>query len=144
MNVSQNFFGSISHIYRFDKRTPWTPHGRTREKTDQWKLEQHKGSLCCAQCKHRITDQSARLEVAGGYVHVFTNPGGYIYEIALFESADCRMHGPATTEYTWFPGHAWQMALCANCQAHLGWRFRKNGGVSFYGLIRDRLIELEE
>ena len=130
-------------IHRFDRHTPWTPHGHTRQQPGQQKLTQPRAVVCCAECKHRITEPSARLELAGGHVHVFTNPGGYVYEIALYEFADCIPHGPATTEYSWFPGHAWQVALCARCHAHLGWRFRSSGGTGFYGLIRARLIEIE-
>jgi hypothetical protein len=133
---------SVTHILWFDKNTPWTPHGHTRKQGDTQDVEKRKSALCCAQCQHRITEHSAGLELAGGHIHVFTNPGGFVYEIALYEYADCVMAGPATTDYTWFPGHAWQMAMCASCHAHLGWRYRKAGSVAFYGLIRERLVEV--
>ena len=83
------------------------------------------------------------MEWEGGHMHVFTNPGGFTYEVALFEYADCVPHGPATMAYTWFPGFAWQLALCANCHTHLGWRYRQSGRAAFYGLIRGRLIEAD-
>lgn len=28
-----------------------------------------------------------------------------------------------STEFSWFPGYAWQIALCKRCQIHIGWRF---------------------
>lgn len=126
----------------FDRYTPWTPEGHTLKQDDAEELAKRKSALCCVQCQHHITDHSARLDLAGGHIHVFTNPGGFSYEIALYEYADCVMHGPATTEYTWFPGYAWQLALCANCSEHLGWRYHQAGHAAFYGLIRDRLIEV--
>lgn len=126
----------------FDRHTPWTPAGHTLKQPDVDDLAKRKSVLCCVQCQHRITEQAARLELAGGHLHVFTNPGGFTYEIALYEYADCVTHGPATTDYSWFAGYAWQLALCANCHAHLGWRYRKAGSAAFYGLIRDRLVEV--
>jgi hypothetical protein len=126
----------------FDRHTPWTPAGHTLKQQDSEELAKRKSALCCVQCQHVITEHAARLELAGGHLHVFTNPGGFVYEIALYEYADCVMHGPATTDYSWFPGYAWQLALCANCHEHLGWRYRKTGSAAFYGLIRDRLVEV--
>jgi hypothetical protein len=140
--LDASMFAPLTHTLWFDQNTPWTPHGHTHKQLDSHDLDQRKSALCCVQCQHRITEHTARLELAGGHVHVFTNPGGFVYEIALFDYADCIMHGPATTDFTWFPGHAWQMALCANCHEHLGWRYRKAGSVAFYGLIRDRLVEI--
>jgi hypothetical protein len=81
------------------------------------------------------------MEFDGAHQHVFTNPGGYTYDIALFADADCIRHGPATTEYTWFKGFAWQLALCRNCRAHLGWHYTRAGQTGFYGLIRSRLVD---
>jgi len=80
--------------------------------------------------------------MAGAHVHVFTNPGGFRYEIALFTQADCVSHGPASTDFTWFAGYAWRLALCANCHVHLGWRYHRTGSADFYGLIRNRLAEM--
>ena len=125
----------------FDPRSPWTPEGHTHKQLDLEDLAKPKSALCCVQCQHRITEHAAGLELAGGHVHIFTNPGGFTYEVALYEYADCIMHGPATIDYSWFAGYAWQLALCANCHEHLGWRYRKTGSPAFYGLIRDRLIE---
>jgi hypothetical protein len=131
-----------TQVHWFDRHTPWTPAGHTLKQDQEAEQLERKSALCCAQCHHRITDHAARLEFAGGHLHVFTNPGGYTYEIALYEYADCVTHGPATTEYTWFPGYNWQLALCVNCHTHLGWRYRQTGTAAFYGLIRERLIEV--
>ena len=46
--------------------------------------------------------------------------------------------GEPTREHTWFTGFAWRIALCAQCQAHLGWRFQ-NENEYFHGLIINRL-----
>ena len=49
--------------------------------------------------------------------------------------------GEPTTEHSWFPPFAWQMANCGGCREHLGWRFRSTASEIFYALIEDRLIE---
>jgi peptide methionine sulfoxide reductase MsrB len=41
-------------------------------------------------------------------------------------------------EFTWFAGYAWQVGICGNCDAHLGWIFTSDPH-RFYGLILERL-----
>lgn len=134
--------GQVQH-WHFDQYHPWRPEQVHQEDVNQDDMARRKASLCCARCLHPVTEHSAYLELAGGHTHVFTNPGGITYELALYAHANCVIHGPATTEYTWFAGYAWQLALCSNCHEHLGWRYRKLGGASFYGLIRQRLREVD-
>lgn len=129
---------------RFDRNTPWDPIppylNDTRDHDDA--IAKGKPVFCCARCLHKITDRDAYLDMAGGHLHVFTNPSGFTFELALFTYADCIAHGEITMEYTWFSGYAWQLALCANCHEHLGWRYCKAESADFYGLIRERLIEV--
>lgn len=126
-----------------DQVTSWQANAKhdSREALDD-ENEKPSSRLCCIQCQHPITDHRARLEMLGSHAHEFTNPGGYVYQVALFSQADCITQGPATTEYTWFAGYAWQLALCANCHTQLGWRYRRTGSAAFYGLIRNRLVEI--
>jgi hypothetical protein len=77
--------------------------------------------------------------VQGAHEHRCTNPHGITYYIGCFhEAAGCTAIGEATTEYTWFPGYVWRVALCANCRAHLGWHFQSRDDY-FHGLIMARL-----
>jgi hypothetical protein len=71
------------------------------------------------------------------------NPAGFVFEIACVRSATgIRPVGPSSEEWSWFPGHAWTTAVCGGCLGHLGWRFdARGGGGSFFGLIRDRVVE---
>lgn len=95
--------------------------------------------LFCAACRHLVTHQDERIPVQGGHEHRFTNPHGITYHIGCFrEAAGCSVIGAATMEYSWFPGYAWRIALCANCHAHLGWRFQSEDDY-FHGLIVARL-----
>ncbi len=95
--------------------------------------------LFCAACRHPVTHVDARATMRAAHEHMCTNPHGVTFRIGCFRSADgCRAAGPGTVEHTWFPGYAWQIAVCAHCAAHLGWRFAAAQDV-FYGLILDRL-----
>jgi len=95
--------------------------------------------LYCRFCRHGITATNAAMSVNGGQVHVRTNPAGLTFEFGCFSRAPgCAATGPPTSEHTWFPGHAWQIAVCGGCGEHLGWRFRGEPG--FFGLILNRLV----
>ncbi len=99
--------------------------------------------LHCVACGHPSTPSASRLSVAGSIVHVFMNPGGFVFEIECFSKAPgARAAGSPSTEWSWFPGHAWTTELCAGCASHVGWRFdASSGGGTFHGLVRDRIAE---
>ena len=75
--------------------------------------------------------------------HVFTNPGGYIYQIICFSKAEgIVIYGEPTDFFSWFRGTSWKYALCKHCKIHIGWQFCKKGSnMCFYGLIKEKLIE---
>lgn len=77
--------------------------------------------------------------VAGSHAHRFANPSGCVYEIGCFrDAAGCRAVGGPVAEHTWFAGYCWQIALCAQCGGHVGWRYQ-GGAAVFHGLILERL-----
>lgn len=95
--------------------------------------------LYCARCNHAITDEKQRVAVNGAHAHTCTNPHGITFHIGCFRKASgCTADGAGTTDYTWFPGYAWQVAYCGRCDTHLGWLFTSPDG-AFYGLITRRL-----
>jgi hypothetical protein len=97
--------------------------------------------LLCAGCRNPITPRQAAISVNGAHQHTFANPYGLVFTIGCFRQAPgCGAAGQATAEFSWFAGYSWQVAVCAACLAHLGWRFSADGSV-FYGLILDRLVE---
>ena len=114
---------------------------KRREEADTRLAEKTKKEkrLFCAACRHLITHQDERAPVQGGHEHRFTNPHGITYHIGCYrEATGCAVVGESTAEFTWFPGYAWRIALCANCRAHLGWRFQSEADY-FHGLIVGRL-----
>lgn len=97
--------------------------------------------LVCVACGHRVTSDAERIEVAGAHEHTFMNPHAFAYHLGCFGQAGGAVpRGPATTQFTWFPGYAWRLAHCGGCGRHLGWLFQADAQ-RFYGLILNRLKE---
>jgi len=100
--------------------------------------------IVCASCRAHVTTNAERIEVQGSHDHRFMNPGGFTYHLGCFATAlGVVVVGPDSREYPWFSGHAWRYAHCGQCAIHLGWQFRGKGGTNFFGLILDRLHELD-
>ena len=98
--------------------------------------------LVCAGCRNPITHSRYRTAREGQHRHVFFNPHGLVFEIGCFSQASgCLQAGRSTSEFTWFPGYAWQITLCSACTLHLGWRFQSEDGDGFYGFILSCLLE---
>jgi hypothetical protein len=99
------------------------------------------GRLVCARCGNPIASTVDRIRVGGSWIHTFANPHGYVYRIECYGCAQgIALAGAQSTDFTWFAGYAWQVALCARCGAHLGWQFRSPEH-AFAGLIASMLIE---
>ena len=116
------------------------PVKEKQSKTQQKSVEEPAPMVRCGACQTVITDPVHAMGISGSHQHSFTNPVGVVYDIAIYSKASCKLHGPATDEHTWFPGYAWRIALCPNCQHHLGWSFRNMDGNTFYGLIIGRIV----
>ena len=100
--------------------------------------------LLCAVCRHRLTRAGFKIEKNGAHTHTFTNPHGLTFNLRCFSQAPgCAALGPAAMEYSWFAGYAWQIAICGNCRVHLGWKYY-GATDTFYGLIREQLVEEEQ
>jgi hypothetical protein len=96
--------------------------------------------ILCRKCEGTVTSQKHAVDVQGAHEHTCRNPAGYSFHLLCFrEAPGCLCVGDLTTEATWFPGWAWNFALCVACHQHLGWHYA--GSVpSFYGLIATRLV----
>ena len=92
----------------------------------------------CAACGAEVARDSDRISLDREQTRAFVNPDGFEYVIAGFARAGgCREISEPSTYWSWFPGCAWQVCVCAGCGAHLGWKF--SGRATFYGLSLDRL-----
>jgi hypothetical protein len=93
----------------------------------------------CRSCNGHVTEERERIAMAGDSLHRRVNPLGIEFEFGSFGNAPgVRTTGSETDEYTWFAGYRWRIALCGNCHAHLGWRFRSPDR-QFFGLIVERM-----
>lgn len=102
-------------------------------------LEDEERAVRCAACGARVTKDAFRITASGAHEHEFMNPSGIRFVIQCFSAAaGCVGEGERSTVWSWFPGFAWQIALCRSCGTHLGWSFHSDGS-SFHGLIKDRL-----
>ncbi|MBI4954490.1 MAG: hypothetical protein HY908_20870 [Myxococcales bacterium] len=139
-------FGLVRRALR---RSPGEPGaGGTAEAEDELRDEaatDRARRLLCAGCRSPVTDTAARVAIGGSHEHTFVNPSGYVFRIGCFRAAPgCTHVGDSSTEWSWFPGHAWQVALCGRCSVHLGWAFSADGREAlFHGLVLDRLVEDE-
>lgn len=125
------------HLLVSNKEKQGKPDANTAEKTK----EKEEKYILCKQCENRISHPSNRMEMDGIFEHTFLNPGGHVFRIGCFEAADgCMALGVPTSDWTWFEGFEWQVAICGQCNIHLGWFYRSMNDQNFYGLILDLLI----
>jgi len=99
-----------------------------------------KKEILCSFCNHPVTDFDMQISVNHSHQHIFANPHGLVFEIGCYKNAKgCKTVSSFSTEFTWFPGYAWKIAVCNSCSSHLGWRFISSDH-SFYGLILEKLV----
>ncbi len=104
--------------------------------------------LVCVACETLITRRADAFGLDGEPAdRVFFNPAGLVMPITTFRQVrNVAEVGSRTTEFTWFAGYAWTIAVCGACGGQLGWRFDAVGGgrpARFWGLLRARLAERE-
>ena len=137
--------GSAEHRYLFLEKGEWKGVETEEKKVseDEEVGARSDAKLLCAVCGNPVTGDDQRIEVAGAHRHTFANPHGFVFNIGCFRLAPGSVaDSRAFTEFSWFEGYAWSLAVCAMCGSHLGWRFSAEGD-RFYGLVLDRLIEGE-
>lgn len=102
----------------------------------------------CKRCKTQIASYSDIFAMAKGNVNAnYCNPAGYIHETLTVhktsEDAERLVDRPST-EFSWFPGYAWQIAVCKQCSSHIGWKFsalsKHLKPKSFFGLSCKSLV----
>lgn len=131
---------------RAETDTP-RPPARTTAPAETRRAEAASGGagpvLVCARCRAVITRASDQIEIDGLREHSQVNPHGFVWTFHCFARAPgCVPVGPPSTEFSWFPGHSWQIEQCGGCAWHLGWLF-SSPDRRFHGLIAGRLVEAE-
>lgn len=134
----------------------WLPESRWAFTRGESPEEEHESSptigegeepgrlLACSICGHAITSTADRITVGEQHEHEGVNPHGHRFRFGCFGRAPgCVSRGVPSKQFTWFPGYFWHVQDCARCNEHIGWLFFHPDD-SFYGLILDRLVEIEE
>lgn len=137
----QNLVTAYALRSKNDKAPGWQPDSEARAHTTPADEERW---IVCRQCLQRLTRPSERTSVNGSHSHTFANPSGIVFQIGCFRMVrGLNFIGPPSYEFPWFAGHSWQIVICSVCQSHLGWCFRGPGSDQFFGLILDRLNEID-
>lgn len=98
--------------------------------------------MCCRACGNRVAPVAAGAELDGSHIHQRINPSGIEFEFGIFSQAPgCEVVGAAVEHDSWFPGFAWEIAICCHCAEHLGWRFSNAGNATVFALIITKLIQ---
>jgi len=131
-----------SYLFRTEPSTGDKGFATSLSDEEKEKNHQESEQIVCRQCSHIITKPEERIQVNGSHQHTFANPSGLIFEIGCFQTAKgCGYTEQATSEFSWFSGYSWRIAVCGKCLTQLGWLFSSSRGSSrFFGLIINKLI----
>ncbi|XP_065849740.1 uncharacterized protein [Euphorbia lathyris] len=79
----------------------------------------------CKKCQSVIARRSDMLVMSSeGPLGAYVNSHGFVHEIMTFYTANgLALIGRAVKEYSWFPGYAWTITECGNCESQMGWLF---------------------
>lgn len=102
----------------------------------------------CKRCRNQIASYADIFAMAKGNVNAnYCNPAGYIHETLTVKKTSenaARLVDRPSTDFSWFPEYAWQIAQCKVCSSHIGWKFiavTKNlAPKSFFGLSCKSLV----
>ncbi|RLA09948.1 MAG: hypothetical protein DRQ54_01135 [Gammaproteobacteria bacterium] len=129
---------------RYQARRPDRPATQQPGKTkpESQSTNRHHAAIKCRACGHPVTGEQFRIEVAGRHGHRVNNPHSIEFLVGCFSQADgCLAAGNPYRLHSWFRGYQWQIALCRQCGAHLGWYFSQTGESPFYALIFNRMTD---
>ncbi|KAG6542344.1 hypothetical protein Mapa_016270 [Marchantia paleacea] len=103
--------------------------------------------LRCKTCSAFIARRSNMLVMsADGPISAYVNAEGYVQEtLTLSRAWGLMLRGRPDTTNSWFPGYAWTIAYCSQCELHMGWRFtavkKDLRPKAFWGVRRSQLAE---
>ncbi|EAT43511.1 AAEL005058-PA [Aedes aegypti] len=104
-------------------------------------------SCCCKKCNRRIANYADMFAMSKhGVSGSYCNPSGFVHEtltVYRVVPQSTRTTTKPSTDFSWFPGYSWQIAVCNACSNHIGWKFvaTKRGykPKKFYGLCAETI-----
>jgi hypothetical protein len=106
----------------------------------------------CKQCRSTIAmlDDIFSVGSSAGTSGNYVNEYGAVHQtttVSKVEKGSIMCIGRPEVRDSWFPGFAWTIAVCKNCQEHIGWKFTRVHGVvdndqlvKFWGLSGSQII----
>ncbi|XP_058811692.1 protein cereblon-like [Topomyia yanbarensis] len=99
-------------------------------------------AFCCKKCDCRIANYTDMFAMSKQGVSIsYCNPSGFVHEtLTVYRTVEktTRTTSKPSTDFSWFPGYSWQIAICNRCNNHIGWKYiatkRSNKPKKFYGL----------
>lgn len=99
-------------------------------------------AFCCKKCDRGIANYADMFAMSNqGVSSSYCNPSGFVHEtLTVYQTLPktTRTTTKPSTEFSWFPGYSWQIAICNACNNHIGWKFiatkRSLKPRKFYGL----------
>ncbi|XP_078052933.1 E3 ubiquitin ligase component cereblon isoform X2 [Augochlora pura] len=103
----------------------------------------------CNHCEAKLAKRSHMLTMSiEGPFGIYCNSSGIIHDIVTLHHAQGLVlnRSSFSTEYSWFPGYGWTIAMCRNCKSHIGWRFTavepNLKPKAFWGLSRTNIKDM--
>ncbi|XP_058449634.1 protein cereblon-like [Malaya genurostris] len=99
-------------------------------------------AFCCKKCDRQIASYADMFAMSKQGVSIsYCNSSGFVHEtLTVYRTVQktTRTTSKPSTEFSWFPGYSWQIAICNACNNHIGWKFvatkRSYKPKKFYGL----------
>jgi len=101
--------------------------------------------IVCKQCQFHLTSSDYVIAVEGHHEHVQCNPHGNTFIFKCFSRVPGGLlSGEPTREYSWFTGYNWSFCHCQGCGQHIGWYFQNHHSDTFFGLIADKILLVQQ
>ena len=83
-------------------------------------------NINCRLCNEQFCTKSNVFSMSKqGFMGAYLNPGGVVHEtLTVYKLKNFHIISPRpSTQHSWFPGYAWQIITCKQCNNHIGWKF---------------------
>ncbi|CAF0850694.1 unnamed protein product [Brachionus calyciflorus] len=83
-------------------------------------------NINCRLCNEQFCTKSDVFSMSKhGFMGAYLNPGGVVHEtLTVYKLKNFHIISPRpSTQHSWFPGYAWQIITCGQCNNHIGWKF---------------------
>lgn len=104
----------------------------------------------CRYCKLEIAKRSDVVAMSSdGPLGTYVNPHGYVHAtITVKNATGLALEGSPSKVQSWFPGYAWTIAACGECDSNIGWLFSTTKKhlqpKSFWGIRSCRIADIVE